>query len=110
MKQLVIALLVLHVLALQSWADCAWVLIEKKKYPEQLVTDPPVETKVMSYSESQSECSSEKERTLSFSRHVVGESVVNHEIARKDERGREAYYAFDCIPATVLSIYLQNKR
>lgn len=50
-KLLILAMLVLFA-AGHAWADCAWVLVENKTYPEQLASTPAVAIIPNSYYES----------------------------------------------------------
>lgn len=108
-KLLILTILVLFA-AGQAWADCAWVLVEQKSYPNQLLSTPAVSVIPDSYYETQKECLKGKETTLSFGAMVEGQKVMAHMIVRKDEKEREAYYGYECIPSNVLALFMRAER
>ena len=110
-KLLILTILVLFA-AGQAWADCAWVLTEQKKYPDQLVSAPAVAVIPHSYYETQKECLKGEETTLGFEAMVEGQKAVAgmREIVRKDEKGREAYYRYGRIPSNVLALFMRAER
>lgn len=110
-KLLILTILVLFA-AGQAWADCAWVLVEQKKYPNQLVSTPAISVIPYSYYETQKECLKGKETRLGIEATVEGQELVArlNEIVRKDEKGSEAYYRYECIPSNVLALFMRAER
>jgi hypothetical protein len=112
MRKLLIFTIFVLFSAGQAWGDCAWVLVEQKKYPEQLVSAPFLSVTPYSYYETQKECLKGKETTLAFESIVQEQKFVAHmkAIVRKDEKGREAYYRYDCIPSNVLTLFIRAEQ
>ena len=112
MKQLLIIVFFLLFLSIQAWADCAWVLVKEKSFPENQLADPYVSVMPHSYYEKKKECEEGKESTLTFEGMVVGQTrnMKLHWIEGKDDKGREAVYRFECIPSNVLSLYIRAER
>lgn len=109
MRQILISGFVIHMLSVQSWADCAWVLIEQKSFPEARLSDPYVSVMPHRYYESKKECDAGGEQTLRNEGNIKDQTFNTKLkwIERKDDKGREAYYRYACIPSNVLSLYIR---
>ena len=108
-KWLILTILVLFA-AGQAWADCAWVLVERKKTPDQLVSAPDVSVRPDSFYETQKECLKSQTTSLDFEATVQGQQVLKGSVARKDAKGREAYFTYECIPSNVLALFIRAER
>jgi hypothetical protein len=104
--------LVVLILAAQTWADCAWLLIKQKSFPEDRVSDPYISVMPVSYFEGKKDCDNGRESTLNFEGMVKDQSLNKKMkwIERKDEKGHEEYYSYECIPSNVLSLSIKAER
>jgi hypothetical protein len=112
MRHLIVSSLVVLILAAQTWADCAWVLIQEKSFPEDRISDPYISVIPVGYFEGKKDCDDGKKSKLQFE-GMVKDQTFNKQlggIVRKDDKGREAYYTYECIPSNVLSLYIKAER
>ena len=107
-----VSVFVILMFSVQSWADCAWVLTKQKTFPEDRLSDPYVSVMPHSYYESKKECDTGREQTLTFEGNIKGQTFNTKMkwIERKEDKGREAYYTYECIPSNVLSLYIKAER